>query len=136
MDRDHLTRLVEDPARIQRDDIADLKAMAERYPWFSGAHLLLAVGEHAAGDVLFDEQLRVAAAHLPSRAVLFDRSARSAADEVAVLVRVPRPVAQPVAPPPVIVLPPPPPVVEPPPVVVAEPSPAKAAVEARSAVIE
>lgn len=72
MDREHLTRLVEDPARVKRDDIADLKAMAERYPWFSAAHLLLAVGEHRQGDVLFDEQLRTSAAHLPSRAVLFD----------------------------------------------------------------
>ena len=73
MDRDHLTRLIDDPARVRRDDIADLKAMAERYPWFSGAHLLLAVGGHREGDVLFDEQLRASAAHLPSRAVLFDR---------------------------------------------------------------
>ncbi len=73
MDRDHLTRLIDDPARVQRDDIADLKAMAERYPWFSGAHLLLAVGGHREGDVLFDEQLRASAAHLPSRAVLFDK---------------------------------------------------------------
>lgn len=73
MDRDHLTRLIEDPARVQREDITDLKAMAERYPWFSGAHLLLAVGGHREGDVLFDEQLRASAAHLPSRAVLFDR---------------------------------------------------------------
>ena len=73
MDRDHLTRLIDDPARVQRDDIADLQAMAERYPWFSGAHLLLAVGGHREGDVLFDEQLKASAAHLPSRAVLFDR---------------------------------------------------------------
>ena len=73
MDRDHLTRLIDEPSRVQRDDIADLKTMAERYPWFSGAHLLLAVGGHREGDVLFDEQLRTSAAHLPSRAVLFDR---------------------------------------------------------------
>lgn len=73
MDRERLTRLIDEPARVQRDDIADLKAMAERYPWFSGAHLLLAVGGHREGDVLFDEQLRASAAHLPSRAVLFDR---------------------------------------------------------------
>lgn len=72
MDREHFTRLIQEPVRVQRDDIADLKAMTERYPWFSAAHLLLAVGEHRQGDVLFDEQLRTSAAHLPSRAVLFD----------------------------------------------------------------
>jgi hypothetical protein len=72
MERDHLTRLIDEPARVRTDDLADLRAMAERYPWFSGAHLLLAVGGHRQGDVLFDEQLRTTAAHLPSRAVLFD----------------------------------------------------------------
>ncbi|HEY0977426.1 MAG TPA: hypothetical protein VGE21_08145 [Flavobacteriales bacterium] len=72
MDRERLNHLMQDPSAVQRQDIADLKAMTERYPWFSGAHLLLAVGDHATGDVLFDEQLRTTAAHLPSRAVLFD----------------------------------------------------------------
>ena len=72
MERDHLTRLIDEPARVRTDDLADLRAMTERYPWFSGAHLLLAVGGHRQGDVLFDEQLRTTAAHLPSRAVLFD----------------------------------------------------------------
>lgn len=72
MDRERLNHLMQDPSSVQRSDIADLKAMTERYPWFSGAHLLLAVGDHASGDVLFDEQLRTTAAHLPSRAVLFD----------------------------------------------------------------
>ncbi|HMU13139.1 MAG TPA: tetratricopeptide repeat protein [Flavobacteriales bacterium] len=73
MDRERLTALLDDPARVRRDDIADLKAMADRYPWFSAAHLLLAVGGHREGDVLFDEQLRASAAHLPSRTVLFDQ---------------------------------------------------------------
>ena len=73
MDRERLTALIDDPARVRRDDIADLKAMADRYPWFSAAHLLLAVGGHREGDVLFDEQLRVSAAHLPARSVLFDQ---------------------------------------------------------------
>lgn len=72
MDRERLTRLLDEPSRVAREDLADLRAMAERFPWFSGAQLLLAVGEHAAGDVLFDEHLKVTAAHLPSRAVLFD----------------------------------------------------------------
>lgn len=80
MDRDHLTRLIDDPSRVRREDMSDLKVMAERYPWFSGVHLLMAVGGHREGDVLFDEQLRVSAAHLPSRAVLFDRMAASPND--------------------------------------------------------
>ncbi|MEO8589369.1 MAG: tetratricopeptide repeat protein [Flavobacteriales bacterium] len=72
MDRERLTRLLEEPGRVAREDLGDLKALAERYPWFSGAQLLRVAGEQAAGDVLFDETLQSATAHLPSRAVLFD----------------------------------------------------------------
>lgn len=73
MDRARLTRLLEEPARVAREDLSGLKDITERYPWFSGAHLLLAMGEHASGEVLFEETLRTTAAHLPSRAVLFDQ---------------------------------------------------------------
>ena len=72
MERDRLARLMEHPAPPSKEDLVGLRTMTERYPWFSGAHLLLAIGDHAAGDVLFDEQLRTTAAHLPSRAVLHD----------------------------------------------------------------
>lgn len=72
MDRERLARLLEEPSRVAREDLSDLRAMAERFPWFSGAQLLLAVGEHAAGDMRFDERLQATAAHLPSRAMLFD----------------------------------------------------------------
>lgn len=72
MDRERLARLLEEPSRVAREDLADLRAMAERFPWFSGAQLLLAVGEHASGDMRFDERLQATAAHLPSRAMLFD----------------------------------------------------------------
>ena len=58
---------------MAREDLAGLRELTERYPWFSGAHLLLALGEHAEGDVLFDERLRTTATHIPLRAVLFDR---------------------------------------------------------------
>jgi len=72
MDRERLTRLIQDPGSVDRADLQELKALALRYPWFSGAQLLRASGEHAAGDVGYDETLRHSAAHLPSRAVLFD----------------------------------------------------------------
>lgn len=72
MERERLARLMEQPGNTGKDDLVDLRTMTDRYPWFSGAHLLLAIGDHAAGDVLFDEQLRTTAAHLPSRAILHD----------------------------------------------------------------
>jgi hypothetical protein len=68
---------------VVKEDLAGLQELSARYPWFGAAHLLLAVGEHAADDVLFDERARTAAAHVPSRAVLFD------------LVHAPTPTAEP-----------------------------------------
>lgn len=79
MERERLTRLLEEPGRATREDAAALGAMAEQYPWFTGAQLLRAASERAQGNVLADEALRIAAAHLPSRAVLHDLVQRASA---------------------------------------------------------
>ena len=72
MERERLTRLMHEPTRVVKEDLAGLQELTAKYPWFSAAHLLLAVGEHSMGDVLYDERARTAAAHLPQRSVLFD----------------------------------------------------------------
>lgn len=72
MERERLTRLVQEPGRVAREDLAGLKALAEKYPWFSGAQLLYTAGVRSSADVLFDETLRNTSAHLPARSVLFD----------------------------------------------------------------
>lgn len=72
MDREHLTELLRNPAQVAKSDLPDLRSMAERFPWFSGARLLLAVGEHKAGDLLASEGHNLPAAFLPSREVLFE----------------------------------------------------------------
>ncbi len=72
MERERLTRLVLDPEGVGREDLAALRALAEKYPWFSGAQLLRTAGERRSTEVLFDETLRTTSAHLPSRAALFD----------------------------------------------------------------
>lgn len=73
MDRERLAHLLNTPAEAARSDVDGLQALTERSPWFSAAHLLRAMAEHASGDVLMDDTVRTAAAHLPSRALLFDR---------------------------------------------------------------
>lgn len=72
MDRERLTELLQDPSQVAKQDLAALRSMAERFPWFSAAHLLVAVGEHEVGDVLANDRHSTAAAFLPSRSVLFD----------------------------------------------------------------
>lgn len=72
MDRERLNELLHDPSGASAKDLAALRAMAERYPWFSGAQLLVAVAGHEAGDVLANGNDGRTAAFLPSRAVLYD----------------------------------------------------------------
>lgn len=72
MERERLTQLLRTPDRVAREDLADLRSLVARYPWFSSAQVLQASGEGFAGDVRSDETLNNAAAHVPSRAVLFD----------------------------------------------------------------
>lgn len=83
MERERLTHLLKAPGQVAREDLADLRSLAERYPWFSGAQVLRASGEAMAGDVHSDETLASAAAHIPSRAVLYDLAASRLHDTTA-----------------------------------------------------
>ncbi|MCB0795545.1 MAG: hypothetical protein KDB88_12480, partial [Flavobacteriales bacterium] len=74
MDKERLTDLLPRGSVVEKSDLVGLKELTERFPWFSGAHLLLAVGEHEHGDVMYQERLLTAAAHLPSRSVLYGRT--------------------------------------------------------------
>lgn len=61
---------------MERGDLGELQALAERFPWFAGAQVLRAVGAQRSGEVLSEESIRHAAAHVPSRTVLFDKAHR------------------------------------------------------------
>lgn len=78
MERERLTRLVQDAASVERGDLAELQALAERFPWFAGAQVLHTVGVQKVGEVRSEETLRTAAAHVPSRTALFDHVHREA----------------------------------------------------------
>jgi hypothetical protein len=71
MERERLSFLVQDPASVGREDLTGLRELADRFPWFAGAHLLRAMGERGTGEVLHEESLMNAAAHLPTRVPLF-----------------------------------------------------------------
>ena len=79
MERERLTRLVQDAAAVERGDLGELQALAERFQWFAGAQVLRAVGAQKSDEVLSEETFRDAAAHVPSRSVLFDRTHREVA---------------------------------------------------------
>jgi hypothetical protein len=72
MEREQLDRLIRTPHAVEQQDMAALRELSERAPWFAGAQLLRTVGERTSGDVRSDSGLQRAAAHIPSRAVLYD----------------------------------------------------------------
>lgn len=72
MEREQLDRLIRTPHAVEQQDMAALRELSERAPWFAGAQLLRTVGERRSGDVRSDSWLQRAAAHIPSRTVLYD----------------------------------------------------------------
>lgn len=88
MDREQLQRIIAAPKDLGAKDLPGLRDLTERYPWFSGAQLLRAMGEQAAGEVLHEETLRTAAAHVPTRVPLYDAAHAPAPPEAAPTMRI------------------------------------------------
>lgn len=72
MERDRLTRLLEEPGKVAREDLSGLRDLTEEYPWFAGAHLLRSMAEHVKGELTSGPGVQLSAAHLPSREVLYE----------------------------------------------------------------
>jgi hypothetical protein len=71
MNRSDFIRILNDPARIDRQMTGEVKELLDLFPWFHSAHLLLLKGLHNTGDVKFDNQLRQSAIHVADREVLY-----------------------------------------------------------------
>lgn len=112
MEREQLQRIIAAPKDLGAKDLPGLRDLTERYPWFSGAQLLRAMGEQAAGDVLHEETLRSAAAHVPTRVPLYDAAHAPVPQEAVPKMRVvtaSQPEAVQATPAPEVALPPAPP---------------------------
>mgnify|MGYP003394231168 CR=1 FL=1 len=72
MNKERIAILLREPARVAREDLVGLGELTERYPWFCGAQFLQAMARQNSGEVVLGDALSVAAAHLPSREILFD----------------------------------------------------------------
>ncbi len=63
---------ISDQANIQALSIEDLKKIIQEFPYFSAAQLLLAKKLKDEDSVLFEKQLNLTAAYVPSRRVMYD----------------------------------------------------------------
>lgn len=72
MERNRLHSLIQNPANLGTQDIVGLEELKNKYPWFSSAHLLLALGDLQDQRVDAPQQLNRSAIAIPDRKVLFD----------------------------------------------------------------
>lgn len=71
MNRNVFFKGLTQPENIRQIPSADLEALVNEFPYFQTAHLMYAASLSSDDDVLFHRQLRVAAAHIPDRSVLY-----------------------------------------------------------------
>lgn len=90
MERQRLHDLVQEPLTMEPTDIAGLEELRRKYPWFSSAHLLLAIGELKEERIGAPEVLSRTAIAIPERKVLFKHSAedKQGADTVKPVLKV------------------------------------------------
>ncbi len=74
MERQRLNSLIQQPETLSQVDIAGLEALRDKYPWFSSAHLLLALGELNDERIIVSEKLSRTAVAVPDRSALFEAS--------------------------------------------------------------
>ena len=67
MDKNSLTRLIEHPETIDAHDVGNLEAVVKKYPYFTVAQVLLAVGMKRSNHEKATQQLQHAAAMAPDR---------------------------------------------------------------------
>ena len=70
MEKNKLTRLIEHPETIDIKDVSELEKLVKKYPYFTVAQVLLAVGMIRGNHERMTQQLRCAAAMAPDRNVL------------------------------------------------------------------
>ena len=70
MENGRLTRLMGHPEMIDNQDVSELKKLVEKYPYFTVAQVLLAIGMQRGSDERATQQLRCAAAMAPNRNIL------------------------------------------------------------------
>jgi hypothetical protein len=72
MNRDEFIEYIESPDKLNGDHVEDLKGLLQEYPYFQTAHMLLVKALDNLKDLKFGNQLKVSAAHIGDRHILFN----------------------------------------------------------------
>ena len=72
MNRDEFIEYLESPDKLNGDHVEDLKGLLQEYPYFQTAHMLLVKALDNLKDLKFGNQLKISAAHIGDRHILFN----------------------------------------------------------------
>ena len=71
MKRENILRYVADPSVLDHSSIQEVQQLADTFPWFQTAHLLLVKNHHNIDSLGFHDALKEAAAYTGDRAVMY-----------------------------------------------------------------
>jgi hypothetical protein len=72
MNRDKFIEYLDNPEVLNMDNLNEIHGVLEEYPYFQTAHMLLVKALNNLHDLRFNNQLKVSAAHIGNRQILFN----------------------------------------------------------------
>jgi hypothetical protein len=72
MNRDKFIEYLDNPDALDMDNLNEIHGVLEEYPYFQTAHILLVKALNNLRDLRFNNQLKVSAAHIGNRQILFN----------------------------------------------------------------
>jgi hypothetical protein len=72
MNRDKFIEYLDNPETLNMDNLHEIHGVLEEYPYFQTAHMLLVKALNNLRDLRFNNQLKVSAAHIGNRQILFN----------------------------------------------------------------
>ena len=71
MNRPDFIKYISEPTEIKNLNPTDIKSILDQYPYFQTAHLLYSAYLSSSDDILLYDQLKISAAHINNRTLLF-----------------------------------------------------------------
>jgi hypothetical protein len=71
MNRPDFIKYISVPSEIKKLNPTDIKSILDQYPYFQTAHLLYSAYLSSSDDILLYDQLKISAAHINDRSILF-----------------------------------------------------------------
>jgi hypothetical protein len=71
MNKNDFIRYIRQPADIRNINISEITYLLDKFPYFQSAHLVYSAYLSSKDDILFHDQLKLTAAHVSDRAVLY-----------------------------------------------------------------